>query len=349
MSEDKQDFNHLVDMAMNNPALSAMRPVVEKELLHYQIFQALDAQGLLKELVFQGGTSLRLCRGSDRFSEDLDFAGGVHFSAESMLKIKDCVEKRIGERFGLRVNSKPAKAAEDGVRHVRVDKWWISIETLPENPAMPRQKIKLEITNIPAHTRELVPLRINYDFLEGMPTVLVNAESLDEIMADMILAFPTSLLDNRGQPVSADSAKIRHRDIWNLEWMSTRGAKLVPQVVIAKIGDYGVLDYPDLLDRAIEQIPQIVKSRHFKAQMMRFIDSATVAKTLTNDSYADYLGVAVASLFAQMKSALTAMPQAELQAVRHAIPAPAQDTKNKFQKAVPHKGQMTVGKNRQSR
>lgn len=95
MSEDKQDFNELVDLAMANPGLSAMRPVVEKELLHYEIFQALDAEGLLKGLVFQGGTSLRLCRGSDRFSEDLDFAGGKDFSADSMQKIKECVEKRI--------------------------------------------------------------------------------------------------------------------------------------------------------------------------------------------------------------------------------------------------------------
>ena len=48
MSDKREDFNALVDMAMANPGLSAMRPVVEKELLHYEIFQALDAEGLLK-------------------------------------------------------------------------------------------------------------------------------------------------------------------------------------------------------------------------------------------------------------------------------------------------------------
>ena len=316
MSVDKRDFNELVDMAMANPALSAMRPVVEKELLHYEIFQALDAEGLLRDLVFQGGTSLRLCRGSDRFSEDLDFAGGVDFSAASMQRIKDCVERRIGERFGLKVavNNKPSKVGEDGVKHVRVDKWWISIETVPENPAMPRQKIKLEIANIPAHTRELVPLRANYDFLGGMSAVLVNAESLDEIMADRVLAFPTSILDNAGRLVGADSAKIRHRDIWDLAWMATRGAKLVPAFVAAKIGDYGVVDYPGLFDQAIKQLPEIVKSREFKAQMTRFVDSATVAKTLDNDSYNDYLAMSVGGLFTQMRTALANTPIAELAA-----------------------------------
>ena len=118
MSDNREDFNALVDMAMANPGLSAMRPVVEKELLHYEIFQALDAEGLLKGLVFQGGTSLRLCRGSDRFSEDLDFAGGKDFSADSMQEITACMKKRIGQRFGLKVavNHKPSGVGEDGIK-----------------------------------------------------------------------------------------------------------------------------------------------------------------------------------------------------------------------------------------
>ncbi|MBU2737891.1 hypothetical protein [Acidithiobacillus concretivorus] len=64
-----KDFNRYVDMAMAGRGLDAMRPVVEKELLHYELFNALDSEGLLKNLVFHGGTSLRLCRGSDRFRE----------------------------------------------------------------------------------------------------------------------------------------------------------------------------------------------------------------------------------------------------------------------------------------
>lgn len=316
MSVDKQDFNALVDLAMANPALAAMRPVVEKELLHYEIFQALDADGLLKHLVFQGGTSLRLCRGSDRYSEDLDFAGGIDFSADSMQRIKECVEKRIGDRFALKVvvNNKLAKGHVDDVKHVRVDKWWISIETAPENPAMPRQKIKLAIANIPAFTRELTPLRANYDGVEGMPTVLVNTESLDEITADKVLAFPTSLFDNAGQPVGTDSAKIRHRDIWDLAWMAGRGATLIPGLVAAKIGDYGVVDYPRLLDQAIMQLPAIVKSRQFREQMTRFIDARTLSRTVADESYVDYLATSVGALFTQMRNALAHTSIADLAA-----------------------------------
>ena len=105
----REDFTRYVDLALADGDLAVMRPVVEKELLHYEIFRALDEAGLLTNLVFQGGTSLRLCRGSDRFSEDLDFAGGKEFTTESMTRIKECVESRIGERFGLKVNVKEKK------------------------------------------------------------------------------------------------------------------------------------------------------------------------------------------------------------------------------------------------
>lgn len=311
MSE-KQDFAKLVDLAMDNPSLSAMRPAVEKELLHYEIFHALDGQGLLKDLVFQGGTSLRLCRGSDRYSEDLDFVGGVDFSAEKMAQIANCVEKRIGNRFGLNVAVSP-KPARAGTRLVKVDKWWVSIETAPEDPAMPRQRIKIEIANIPAHTRELKPLLANYESARALPTVFVNAESLDEIMADKILAFPTSLLDNKGNPVEPASGKIRHRDLWDLAWLSQQGAKLDPKLVAAKIGDYGVQEFDRLLGIAIDRIPDIVKSNEFKQQMSRFIDRAVMAKTLSQPGYLDYLSNMAGRLFDEIrvKLALAALADAK--------------------------------------
>ena len=92
--------------------------------------------------------------------------------------------------------------------------------------------------------------------------------------------------------------------------MSTKGVKLSPKLVAAKIVDYGVEGYPDLLKRAIEQIPEIVKSPEFKKQMARFIDSTTLGKTLEKDGYPDFLASSVGELFTQMLSALESMPKA---------------------------------------
>ena len=83
------DFQYLVDLAMEDAGTKGMRPVVEKELLHYDILFALQKGGFLDGLVFQGGTALRLCHGSPRFSEDLDFAGGVDFTSAHLAPLAD--------------------------------------------------------------------------------------------------------------------------------------------------------------------------------------------------------------------------------------------------------------------
>ena len=85
MQTEKNYFLTLVDLAMREPGRLHMRPVIEKELLHYDILFALDNADLLDKLTFQGGTSLRLCYGAPRFSEDLDFAGGINFLVRPML------------------------------------------------------------------------------------------------------------------------------------------------------------------------------------------------------------------------------------------------------------------------
>lgn len=48
------DFNQLVDDIVGSDNLASVRPVVEKELLHYDILYALSNAGLLKSLIFQG-------------------------------------------------------------------------------------------------------------------------------------------------------------------------------------------------------------------------------------------------------------------------------------------------------
>lgn len=274
---DRQDFNELVALAMAQPGRAAMRPVVEKEILHYDIFHALDKAGLLRNLVFQGGTSLRLCRGSSRFSEDLYFAGGKDFTSSRMQPIKSCIETHIGARYGFKVD---------------VDKWQVSVETVPERRDFPRQRIKIEIANIPAYTRELVPLRSNYDFLLGYNSVLVNAESLDEIMADKLIAFPAS------------TKIVRYRDIWDLAWLTQQGAKLNAALVELKIADYRIEDYPGLLQSALDRLPGIVSSKPFKDEMLRFIDSDTIAKTIDDPQFLAYLVKTVGGLFAATASHL---------------------------------------------
>jgi predicted nucleotidyltransferase component of viral defense system len=47
-----------------------------KEAIHFHLLSALSDAGVLRHVVFQGGTALRLCYGGERYSEDLDFVSG---------------------------------------------------------------------------------------------------------------------------------------------------------------------------------------------------------------------------------------------------------------------------------
>src|SRR3990167_4417759 len=115
MMNKQENFNTLVEQAMRMEGRTHMRPVIEKELFNYDILFALDSDGLLDTLTFQGGTSLRLCYGAQRFSEDLDFVGGKDFTRERLEPIRDCIESYIGQRYGLEVSVKEPAA----LRHER--------------------------------------------------------------------------------------------------------------------------------------------------------------------------------------------------------------------------------------
>ncbi|WP_311064716.1 nucleotidyl transferase AbiEii/AbiGii toxin family protein [Halomonas sp. DWK9] len=274
------DYEHLVARAMEDPARKAMRPVIEKELLHFDILYALDREGLLDALTFQGGTCLRLCRGSPRFSEDLDFAGDRDFKREDFLRIKECIEEYVSRRYRLEVMVKAPKELRDDPRYadVRVDKWQVAVVTAPMRPDIPKQRIKLEIANIPAYTREAHAIQVHYPFLpDGYSDLLVVTESDDEIMADKLV----SLVNTKKY--------VRHRDIWDLQWLKQQGATPNLDLLQRKLADYSVEGYSAKARGMMERLPSIISGTDFHAEMTRFLPTDTLARTLDNPRFASFL------------------------------------------------------------
>lgn len=283
-----EDFNTLVDKAMQVGDLSHMRPVIEKELLHYDILFALDEENLLDKITFQGGTALRLCYGGQRFSEDLDFAGGEEFETAYLMRMKQCIETYIGARYGLDISIKEPKEMQDfDARHgIKVDKWQIKIVTAPDRPDIPKQMIKVEVARVPAYSTIAKTLKNNYDFLpDGYSDMLIMVESLDEIMADKLIAFPTC------------QRYIRYRDLWDLQWLQKQGANINIDFVRKKITDYKINDYMINLKKTIESLPEVIRSNHFKAQMSRFIPMSVQERTLQREKFYDFLENEMRELF----------------------------------------------------
>lgn len=278
---DLVDFNKLVDDIVMQKGYVSNRPVVEKELFYYDIIFALSSAGLLKSLTFQGGTSLRLCYNSNRFSEDLDFAGGRDFCSEQMLEIKGCIEKYVGERYGLEVVIKEPKELrkEPEYADVKVDKWQISVTTNQDKNDLPKQKIKIEIANIPAYTQSIKTLVSNYEQLpSGYSDLIIRVEELTEIMADKLVSFP------------ATTSHIRYRDMWDLVWLHQQGAKPDAELVMKKIADYKLNDeFEGVLQERIGSLPILVKSARFEGEMKRFLPVSVVERTINQPDFLIFL------------------------------------------------------------
>lgn len=289
---DQVDFNALVDRAMNSPGLTHMRPVVEKELLHYDILFSLDSEGLLDQLTFQGGTSLRLCYGAPRYSEDLDFAGGTDFNNEKAGQIKACVEKHIGQRYGLEVRVKEPKDLQHDPQYdgVKVDRWQVSVVTAPQRRDIPQQRIKIEIASIPAWTREPRPLQINYDFLpDGYGDILIMTETLNEVMADKLISLVNT------------QRYVRHRDIWDLRWLKQKNAEIRISLVKKKLDDYRVNSYEDKIESMLKRLPEIIRGEAFRNEMRRFLSVDVWERTLEKEKFSIFLMNAIGEMLEQTK------------------------------------------------
>jgi predicted nucleotidyltransferase component of viral defense system len=281
-------FDHIVALALRSPGLATMRPVIEKEILHYDLLYALDQTGLLTNLVFQGGTCLRLCYAGSRFSEDLDFCGGADFTSRDMKSMKECLEDYLTTRYGLKVRVKEPGSLRNEPKYseINIDKWQISVETAPNRPDIPRQKIKIEIANIPAYTCQARPLVRNYDFLpDGYSDIFLLAETMNEILADKVLALP------------ATQRYIRYRDIWDLAWLQQRGATLDCDLLCRKLEDYKVADYDVKVEQLVGNLSNILNSIEFHAEMKRFLPSSVLERTLEKEHFTEYLNDTLNELF----------------------------------------------------
>ena len=274
-----QYLAYLVDRAMEDPRLNGMQPVVEKELLHYDILFALEQGGFLEGLVFQGGTALRLCHGAPRFSEDIDFSGGADFTSSRLAALGDHLTDYLSGRYGLETIVRPPvelRDTPDASKPV-TNRWRISVVTRPAQPDIPRQRIHLEICNVPSYTSEPMPMRRNYDFLpDGYENMMIRVETKDEILADKLVAFPAVL-----------PRYTRWRDIWDMRWLGRQGATVNADMVRAKIGDYRVDDFTDLLETAIGRIPKLVGSEGFVDQMGRFLTEPVIESTVRQQAWRD--------------------------------------------------------------
>lgn len=289
----KVEFNKLVNLALNSSDRIHLKPIIEKEILHYDILFCLKEAGILEKLTFQGGTSLRLCYGGSRFSEDLDFAGGKGFNLEIMQHIKKCIEEYLNERYELPVAVEEPEQLIHSDNQIHVHKWQVKITTNPGRRDLPKQLIKIEIANIDAYSSEPIFLNSNYIFLpDKYRDIFLLVESLDEIMTDKIVAFINT------------EKYIRYRDIWDLHFILQKGGKHHLTWLHNKIKDYNISHFKQKIESMRFRLPEIIEGDIFLREMNRFLPKDIQKNTIESVLFKKALIKQLQSLFERVYTEL---------------------------------------------
>lgn len=251
----------------NQEQLASLRIVVEKELLHHDILRIMAEKGFLSDLTFIGGTCLRACFGSPRLSEDLDFTGGRNFNRALLHELGSTLVASLDEKYSL-----PVSVSEPQREEGNVDTWKIRLVTRPDRPDLSAQKINIDICAIHSHTRHPATLRNNYGVDMGTFGLIVQAESLEEILADKYIAL------------AMRSNRVKQRDIWDLYWLDLQSIAIDLSLLKDKLGDrhIGTADFNAALSGRIEGLASGYSG--FKKEISRFLP-LTVTRGLDQNGY----------------------------------------------------------------
>jgi len=265
-------FDRLVELAISkNTAMAHLQPVVEKELLHHDILREMSRAGLLSRLVFIGGTCLRTCYGSQRLSEDLDFAGGSDFECSTLDGLVRVLEESLFVKYGLKIEvSEPTR--EEG----NAATWKMRITTRPEQRHLPVQRINIDVCTVPSHDHRPSMLRNYYGVDMGTSGLIIQSASREEILADKFIAL--AFRPNR----------VKHRDLWDIVWLKQQGIVVPYNLLPLKIKDHKRSLDEYLLSLNERQVQLMSDNRlhdGFIQEMRRFLPLKIVMETIEQPDF----------------------------------------------------------------
>jgi len=196
--------------------------LVLKELIHLLVLEYLFRKGAFSNLVFQGGTALRIAYQGVRYSEDLDFvlrkkSSRFFDGLPEVLKALPAAMRPFplfGEGIELKVQKNTATFKRFTL-------------SLPVEGLKVRDRTNIEVANIPSYESESVIIRS-----EDLPlSPAIRVESPTEILSDKLTAF-------------GSREYVKGRDIWDIHFllnpMRLSVNERVRDLVAKKRRDYGL-------------------------------------------------------------------------------------------------------------
>jgi predicted nucleotidyltransferase component of viral defense system len=265
----------IADFMVKQRISGEMEQNLVKEAIHFHLLSALSDAGVLRHVVFQGGTALRLCYGGERYSEDLDFVCGKAGSYVDKIEfdrlIRDALEstkKSLHRDFEIDPNQialkQPSHPMAIKSDTVSVTAWQIVVPIGP-TPRSPKSHIKIEFANVPSYDSGPNVARVTQGLVQ-IQDVILTAESVNEILADKAVAL------------TARQA-LKYRDAWDAWYLVNKlNAQANRDTVTKKFADYGVTDVEAKAKQRREDLTKSSTAKLFLDEMRRFLPAKRVAE-----------------------------------------------------------------------
>jgi predicted nucleotidyltransferase component of viral defense system len=246
-----------------------------KEAIHLHLLSALSEAGLLRYVVFQGGTALRLCYGGERYSEDLDFVCGKAGSYIDKIEFEKLVgsalettKKTLHREFDINpdeilLKQPPSPMAIKG-DSAKVAAWQISVPVASLRH-LPKSRVKIEFANVPSYdsgpnVAKAVP------GLVQMEDVILTVESANEILADKAVALTAR-------------RALKYRDVWDVWYLTNKlNAQIERGMVANKFADYGTSNVDSKAKQRQEELTKAATEKAFLDEMTRFLPAKRVSE-----------------------------------------------------------------------
>ena len=258
-----------------NPKYLGMENVVEKELLHHDILHFLHKEGYLERLTFMGGTALRMCYGSNRLSEDLDFTGGLHFHKREFDGLAIKLQQHLVNLYQMDVSVKePVKDNSD------TSTWKMTLEKQPRAYGEKLQKMHIDVCAYPSLDKQYHAAVDHYHIGSKIAGLPIGVESQSEILADKIIAF------------AYRERRIKPRDVWDLAWLNQQQISMPIDLVKEKLAlrEKSEHEFTNLIQKHAALIRDNRETkRDFLNEMSRFVTPEISANTLDNPHFWPYI------------------------------------------------------------
>ncbi|HSV24121.1 MAG TPA: nucleotidyl transferase AbiEii/AbiGii toxin family protein [Xanthobacteraceae bacterium] len=265
----------IADFMVRHAIPGEMEQNLIKETIHLHLLSALSDTGVLRHVVFQGGTALRLCYGGERYSEDLDFVCGKAGSYVDKIDfdrlVVDALEttkKSLHRDFdvdpdqiALKQPSHPMAIKSDSVS---VTAWQIVVP-IGTTPHSPKSRIKIEFANVPSYDNGPNVANVTQGLVR-IQDVILTAESVNEILADKAVALTAREV-------------LKYRDVWDVWYLVNRlNAQADRDIVTRKFTDYGTSDVEAKAEQRRQDLAKRSTAKLFLDEMRRFLPAKRVAE-----------------------------------------------------------------------